>query len=99
MLKEGGYMRPQIMVFVGHLLGGLLILLGLWWLVENMAALPDYKLVVALAAVTGLVLSHFRWWRLGRKIHDDGICVKVNYLIVSNYLIMLLGIVLLDFKR
>jgi hypothetical protein len=99
MLKEGGNMRPQIMALVGHLLGGLLALLGIWWLVENMAALPDYKLVVALAAVTGLVLSHFRWWRLGRKIHDEDIGVKVHYLIVSNYLIMLLGIVLLDFKR
>ena len=92
-------MRPGIMLFFGHLLGCILTLSGLWWLLGNMTSLPDYKLVVALAAVTGLVLNHFRWWRLDSKVQDDDIRVKVNYLIVSNYLIMLLGFVLLNFKR
>ena len=91
-------MRPYYMLFACHLLGFFLILCGLWWLALNLAILPDYKLVVALAAVTGLVVNHFRWWFLGRRIEDRGTLAKVNYLIAANYLVMFLLLALLDFK-
>jgi len=99
MLIIGGDMRPHSMLFAGHLLGFISIMLGLWWLAGNLAGLQDYKLVIALAAVTGLVMNHFRWWRLGRKIQDMDALDKVNYLVVSNYLVMILLFVLLDFKQ
>ena len=85
------------MLLVSHLLGFLLILFGLWWIAGNMAALPDYKLIVALAAVTGLVLNHFRWWYWGKKVNDRDTLEKVNYLMATNYLVMLLGFVLFRF--
>ena len=61
--------------------------------------MPDYKLVVALAAMTGLVFNHLRWRSLSKKVNDPDTLEKVNLLIVSNYLILLLVVVLADFHR
>ncbi len=90
-------MLSRSMLCVGHTIGFILLMFGLWWLVENISGLPDYKLVAALAALTGLVMNHYRWWRLGNRIDNREIIQKVNYLVVSNYVILLLLFVLLDF--
>ena len=87
------------MLYVCHLVGFVLIIVGLWWLVLNISGLPDYKLVAALAAFTGLVINHFRWWRLCGHVDTTVIIQKVNYIVVSNYVVMLLLFGLLDFKK
>jgi hypothetical protein len=92
-------MRPRSMLFVGHLTGFILIMSGLWWLLGNLSVLEDYRMIVALAALTGLVMNHFRWWHLGKNIEDRIVLVRVNYLVLSNYVVMLLLYVLLDFKQ
>ena len=92
-------MPSRYMLYVCHLVGFVLIMLGLWWLVQNISGLPDYKLVAALAALTGLVINHFRWWRLCSRVDTREIIQKVNHIIVSNYVVILLLFGLLDFKR
>ncbi|MBN2318971.1 MAG: hypothetical protein JXR49_07835 [Acidobacteria bacterium] len=92
-------MPSRLMLYVCHLVGFVLIMLGLWWLAENISGLPDYKLVAALAALTGLVVNHFRWWRLCCRVDNREIIQKVNHIIVSNYMVMLLLFVLMGFKN
>jgi hypothetical protein len=87
------------MVWTGHVLGIVLISFALWWLVEHISGMPDYKLVVALAAMTGFVFNHFRWWRLGRKVNVTDIFEQINVLIVSNYVVLLLILMLVDIRR
>ena len=87
------------MIYVCHLVGVVLITVGLWWLAEDISAMPDYQLVVALAAMTGLIINHFRWWRLGIRADSPELIQKFNYIIVSNYLVLLLLFILLSFKR
>ena len=91
-------MLSRSMLYVCHLIGFALIMLGLWWLAENISGLPDYKLVAALTALTVLVINHFRWWRLCGGVDNREMVQKFNHIIVSNYLVMLLLFVLLDFK-
>ena len=90
-------MRSRSMLFISNLLGFMVMLFSLWWIAENIAVLPDYKLIVALAAVTGLVANHFRWWSWGNKVNGNEALEKMSYLVVCNYLVMLLGFVLVDF--
>ena len=87
------------MAWTVNILGLVLLSLGIWWLTEHISGIPDYKLVAALAAMTGLVLNHCRWQSLGRKINDRDTLEKINVLIVSNYLILLLIFVLVDLRR
>ena len=91
-------MPSRSMLYVCHLVGFALILSGLWWLAENISGMPDYRLVVALAALTGLVVNHFRWWRMSGRIDNREMIQKVNHVIVSNYLVMLLLFVLLGLR-
>ncbi len=91
-------MRPRYMVWTSHFLGLILMLFGLWWLIGHMAGISDYKLVVALAAMTGFVYNHFRWWSHCKKISDSDMLEKFNYLIVSNYVVLLLILVLVDYR-
>jgi len=92
-------MPSRSMLYVCHLVGFTLIMLGLWWLAVNISGLPDYKLVAALAAMTVLVINHFRWWRLCGRVDNRETVQKFNQIIVSNYLVMLLLFFLLDFNR
>ncbi len=91
-------MRPRYMVWTSHLLGLILMSLGLWWLVGHISGMPDYKLVVALAAMTGFVFNHFRWRSHSRKINDLDTFEKFNFLIVSNYIVLLLVLMLVDYR-
>ena len=86
----------RFMLYVGHMTGFILIMLGLWWVAENISGLPDYKLVAALAALTGLAMNHFRWWRLCNRSDSREIIEKVNHLVISNYVVLLLIFMLLD---
>jgi chromate transport protein ChrA len=90
-------MRHHYMVWTGHFLAAVLMTFGLWWLVKHISGLPDFKLVLALAAITGLVLNHLRWNGLGRKVKDPEVLEKITFLCVANYLVMLLVLVLVDF--
>lgn len=90
-------MLYRSMRYVCHIIGFILMLFGFWWLAAHISGLPDYKLVVALTALTVLIISHFRWWRLSSEAEDREIDRKVNHIIVSNYLVMLLLFVLLNF--
>jgi uncharacterized membrane protein len=90
-------MKPRYLVWTGHSLGLVLVLFGLWWLLGHISGMPDYKLVVVLAALTGLVLNHIRWRSLGKNVNDPETFEKINLLMVSNYLILLFLVVLADF--
>ncbi|MBN2242270.1 MAG: hypothetical protein JW793_06230 [Acidobacteria bacterium] len=90
-------MASRSMIFVCHLVGFVLILAGLSWLALNISGMPDYRLVVALAALTVLVVNHFRWWRLCNILDDREALQKVNHVVIANYLVMLLLFVLLNF--
>lgn len=92
-------MRSLPMFTVVHLLGIIVVLFGAFWLVTNISGLPEYRLVIALAAISGLVFNHFRWCRLGEKIDDRDMANKVNHVVVANYMVLFLFIALLDFGR
>ena len=92
-------MRPLATNIIGHFLGVLVTLFGIWWVVINITDMPDYKLIVILAALNILVLNHLRWWNLGRKIEGGELWRKADHIVVSNYMVMLLLWVMLDFRR
>jgi len=87
------------MLAVGRFLGILLAAFGVWWIVAHIADMPDSRLVVALAALTILVLNHVRWWRLGTKTGDGDIPEGVDHIVVSNYVVMLLVLVLAELRN
>ena len=89
-------MRSRYLMWIGHSLVLVLLVFGFWWLSSHMAGMPDYRLFIALVAMTGLVLNHFRWWVLSRQVEDTNTLIKLNHLIVSNYLILLLAFALVD---
>jgi hypothetical protein len=92
-------MKHLYMLWTGHLAVLILLAGGFWWLFGEMPGLPDYKLVIFLIAVTCLVLNHFRWWNLVKKIHEKDVLDKVDLLEVVNYIIFILGLALVDFHR
>jgi hypothetical protein len=92
-------MRLRYLAWTGHFLGIVLISFGLWWIFGHISGLPDYKLVVALAAITGLLFNHLRWWSLGKSVDSPETSEKINLLVVSNYLVLLLLIVMMDIHR
>jgi hypothetical protein len=92
-------MRQRYMGWTSNFLVIALLALGVWWLILHIAGMPDYRLLVGLVAVTGLVLNHFRWRKLAGEIGDPGLLEKIHYIMVANYLVMLLAFVLADFRR
>ena len=92
-------MRPRYLVLTGHFLALVLVSFGLWWFLGHISGMPDYKLVIALAAMTGLIFNHLRWWSLGKRVDDPDTSEKINLLMVSNYLVLLLVFVMIDFYR
>jgi hypothetical protein len=96
--ENGGNMR-SLSAVTGHLLAAIVVLFEIGWIVAHITGMPDYKLVVAVAAVNILAWNHFRWWRLGKKIDGRDLRDTVNHTVVSNYMVMLLFLVLLDFSR
>ena len=92
-------MRQRYMVWTSNFLAVALLALGVWWLVVHMVELTDYKLLIALIAATGLVLNHFRWWKITGEIRDLDLLGKINYIMVANYLVVLLAFMLADFRR
>ena len=92
-------MKDHFRLWTSHLLGLFLLLLGVWWLMENISGMPDYKLVVALAAMTGFVLNHFRWHKLVKKLDNFDMYKSINALVVSHYLILLFILAMVDFRK
>jgi hypothetical protein len=89
-------MKSSYLVWTGHFLALVLVLFGFWWLSEHLSGMPYYKLAVALVAMTGLILNHFRWASFGGKVNDQETYEKINLLVVSNYLVLLLAFMLVD---
>lgn len=92
-------MRPLVTNIIGHFLGALVMLFGIWWLAINIADMPDYRLIVIVAALNILALNHVRWWNLGKQTNGGELWRKADHIVVSNYMVMLLLWVMLDFKR
>ena len=88
----------SISMIIGHFLWGVVFILGFIWMVTHIAVLPDYKLIIVLAALNILVLNHMRWYRLSRKSEGTDITAKVNHLLVSHYMILVLVCGMLDFN-
>lgn len=83
-------MKHRYMLWTGH--GFVLLLLGegIRWLVGNIRGMPEFSLLLVLAAMTILVLNHFRWWALGKNVDDSATIAKVDTLVVANYCILVL---------
>jgi hypothetical protein len=92
-------MRQRYMVWTSNFLVIALLVLGVWWLVAHIAGMSDYRLLVGLVSATGLVLNHFRWWKFTREIGDLELIEKINHTMVANYLVMLLALMLADFRQ
>ena len=92
-------MRQSSMVWTGNFLVIALLAFGVWWLIVHIAGMPDYKLLIGLVSATGLVLNHFRWRKFTREIGDLDLIAKINFTMVVNYLVMLLALMLADFRR
>jgi len=99
LLTEGGTMKNRKMLWAGHLFALILLGDGVRWLVGNMRDLSDLNLLIALAAMTGLVLNHCRWWLLSRQTDDKVIFAKIDLLMVANYCIFILVLQLVHFGR
>jgi len=84
-------------VVVGHLLGVFVLILGILWMVTHIADMPDYKLIAVLAAMNILVLNHVRWWNFIKKSDNGNMSSKVNHIVVSSYMVLMLFYVMLDF--
>ena len=91
-------MRPLPTLIIGHLLGVIVVLFGLWWIVTNISGLPGTMLTVVFAAVTILIMNHIRWWYVGRNLEDSDVLAKMSHIVVSNYIVMVLFLALLVFK-
>lgn len=83
-------MKHRNMIWAGHIFVLILLADGVRWMLENMRALSDYRLLLAMAAMSGLILNHCRWWMLGNKMEDTQVLGKMDTLILSNYCIMVL---------
>lgn len=84
-------------VIIGHFLGAVVLALGILWALTHVSVLPDHKLIVIMAALNILALNHLRWHRLSRK--QDGVeaTAKVNHLVITHYMILILFCGVLDF--
>ena len=80
-------MKHRYMLWTGH--GFVLLLLGegIGWLVGNIRGMPEFSLLLVLAAMTFLVLNHFRWWALGKNVDDSTTIAKVD-----DWLLPIIGI-------
>jgi len=92
-------MKPRYTIWISHFLGLLLIVFGLWWLIGHIAGMPDYKLVLGLAAMTGLVFNHFRWRSLSKKVGDPDMFEKISLLVIANYMVLLLVLMMADYRQ
>ena len=91
-------MKHKYLLWTGHLAAVLLLAGGVWWLMGDASGMPDYKMVIALAAMTALVVNHLRWWNLSREIGDRNILEKVDLLVVANYMIFILAFSLAELR-
>ena len=91
-------MSHRYMLWAGHVFVLLLLGEGIRWLVGNIRGMPEFNLLLVLAAMTGLVLNHFRWWNLGRKISDNATLAKIDGLVLANYCILVFVLELSSFR-
>jgi hypothetical protein len=83
-------MKHRNILWTGHLFMLILLGDGARWLFGSIRELSDLNLLLALAAMTGLVLNHLRWCFLDRQVDNKEILSKLDPLIVANYCIFIL---------
>ena len=83
-------MNHRYMLWTGHLFVLLLLGQGIEWLTGNIRGLPEFRLLLVLAAMTCLVINHLRWWTFGNKVDDRTILARVDMIVVANYCILVL---------
>jgi hypothetical protein len=94
----GGKMRHHYLVWTGQFLVIVNTAFGIWWLFNHIHGMPDYRLFLALTAMTGYVLNHFRWRKLRRKMEDPDLLEKFDHFVVVNYSIFLIIISLVGIR-
>lgn len=82
-------MRHSWTVWTAHFCFFALLTWAFWWTARKLVGLPDYQVVVILAAMTGLAINHFRWWNLTKSIAKET-AERLNLIMLGSYLIMLL---------
>lgn len=88
-------MKHSWTVWTAHLCFFALLTGAFWWTARKLPGLPDYQLAVLLAAMTGLAVNHFRWWRLTKSVAKE-MREKFDRIMLGSYLVMLLMSSLLD---
>jgi hypothetical protein len=90
-------MKHRYMLWAGHLFVLIMLLQGLHWVAANIRSISEYALFLALAAMTGVVLNHSRWWVLSKKMNDEELLGKVDLLMLANYCILIFVLQLIGF--
>ncbi len=91
-------MRRHYMVWLSNFLAIAVLAFGVWWFMNHMAEMPDYRLLSGLTALTCFAMNHLRWWKLAAKVGDLDLAGKIDYLMVVNYLAIVLALALVDFR-
>ena len=92
-------MKHRYMLWGGHLAVLALLACGLWWLIPAMPGMPDYRIFIALVAMTSLVFNHVRWWMLSRQVDEKEILDKIDLLVMANYCTVALILSLVEFGK
>ena len=90
-------MMHRNMLWAGHLFVLILLGDGVRWLVGNIRGLPEFSLLLVLAAMSLLVVNHLRWWSMGKTV-DENTSLKIDGLVMANYCILVLIIALVNFR-
>ena len=90
-------MMHRNMLWAGHLFVLILLGDGVRWLVGNIRGLPEFSLLLVLAAMSLLVVNHLRWWSMGKTV-DEKTSLKIDGLVMANYCILVLIVALVNFR-
>ena len=85
------------MLWAGHLFVLILLGDGARWLIRSIRILPEFSLLLALGAMSLLVVNHIRWWSLAKTV-DQSTALKIDTLVVANYCVLILLVALENFR-
>ena len=83
-------MKHKYVLWTGHLLLLILLTNGIRWLACHIRDMSDLNMLLSLAVMTGLVLNHIRWWKLGNSLESGEVLEKVDLLVIGNYSVLVL---------
>ena len=90
-------MKHNCMLWAGHIFVSAFLLGGIGWIVRHLHSMSEYNLFMGLAAMTVLVLNHYRWWVLGKKVDCRDVQERIDLLVVANYCVFFFILQLIDF--